>query len=761
MRLRNLSPVADSFGLQVITGTWQTTFWNVGFTQEITQLVNVGAGTTADFGVKVKVPASARPGEENIATIAALSKSATPYRDTALLFTQAEMTYTVRDSDNCGTGVQYNWIDATGGTRWDLNDTDPLFPEWVRVDLPTPFVFYNVTYDHLWVNDHGSVLFGDDNKYDDDNPSTAANPPIPSDDITDPNGAIHAMWGPTFLHAGQSAESAVYTLHDTSNGQNLFVIEYHEYEIAGGDAETFEVVLDLNSYEIRSQYHTITYDRWAVVGIENQFGTEGILYVDERVPEENRIHDGLAVHYGLGDPTPITTVGWVTPVSTATGNPNGVVTHTLTLSNTGTLPDVYDLSVFQAQFPITIMDATFTNPINETPVIAPCEAVTIGVRVDLPADTDFVEDVALIQARSQSEPLVNDMAEVTTNNARAGVNAGISTPQSGIPGNAVTHTLQITNTGNVTDSYQLTLTGGDWEAGFAGSITQTQSMPINTPLTVQVVVTVPVNAPINAGNLLTFTATSLRDGLVADSTLISTTAELLAAVTLPAVQTAEAPPNRVFVHQVLLKNAGNITDTYDLSLAGFSWTTTLTQTATSVTLAPQATRLVRVAVVVPAGSPAGISDSGTLTAQSQNYAVSAQTQLTTEVAETPAISIIPNQTSGNMPGLSVDYTVVFTNAGNIPDDYEISLTNFNWFTQFLPPHGGTTTTVFDLDPNDNGIVRVRVTISAAAPMGAIDHVVVTVRSLTNGSVVATTTLTTVVGANPNLNQRLYLPLIRR
>lgn len=33
------------------------------------------------------------------------------------------MSYTYRDNDQCNSGVHFQWVDATVGDRWDLDDS--------------------------------------------------------------------------------------------------------------------------------------------------------------------------------------------------------------------------------------------------------------------------------------------------------------------------------------------------------------------------------------------------------------------------------------------------------------------------------------------------------------------------------------------------------------------------------------------------------------------------------------------------------------
>jgi hypothetical protein len=330
---------------------------------------------------------------------------------------QARMVYHVRDSDTCGNGVHFNWVSALEGNRWDLEQGDPILPEYVSVSLPEPFLFYNQAYDHLWINDHATVLFSDDNFYDDPFPS--GTPPIPNPTVLDPNNAIYVAWGTSFWHPpDQDPDAAVYTYHDTSNGRNWFIVEYYKYTnllADDPDEDTMAVILDLDTYEITVQYESVTYSDFAVAGIENQGGSEGILYVHDQAPAENSLHDGLAIRYGLGEP-PVILEATLDPLTASeTGELGGSVDYLLTLSNTGSISDSYTLEATGNKWPITFYDATFTTPITTLGPLPSCQSSQFGVRVQIPAYASGVQDVATVRARSQTDTLIAAASVLTTN----------------------------------------------------------------------------------------------------------------------------------------------------------------------------------------------------------------------------------------------------------------------------------------------------------------------------------------------------------
>ncbi|MBK8902926.1 MAG: S8 family serine peptidase [Anaerolineaceae bacterium] len=414
LSLRNLSDFADSFDLAVADATWPTTIWDASFSSEIMQIGPVPPGETAEFGITVAIPPGSQPGKGAASTIEAVSQSGTPYTAVANLTALVEMVYTLHDSDTCGSGVHFNWVDSLAGDRWLLDEGGGL-PEYVSVSLPEPFVFFNKTYDHLWINDHATVLFADDNVYGDRIPSGV--PPIPNPTILDPNNAIYLAWGTSYWHPSDEDPAAgVYTYHDTGDGRNQFIITYYKYPNFLGDGDdTMQAILDLDTYEITVQYQTVVYSNFAVVGIENAGGTEGILYVNDQVPPENILHNELALRYTPGEIPDIVEV--VLEPSSATGAANGssTVDYVLMLMNTGSLTDSFTLEASGHTWPVTFYDANFTTPITSLDDVPSCQSVPFGVRVELPPGTDLQQDQVTVRARSQADTLVVGTAVLITN----------------------------------------------------------------------------------------------------------------------------------------------------------------------------------------------------------------------------------------------------------------------------------------------------------------------------------------------------------
>lgn len=156
---------------------------------------------------------------------------------------------------NYGTGVVYNWLDATNGGTIVAQGDDT----YQYVSLPFPFRFYGNTYTGVYVSSNGFVSFG--SGY-----TNYRNSCIPSTDP--PNNAIYAFWADLVPTGGSNGNIYV---KQTDN--DTFVIEWHrvrKYQTT--DYQTFEIVLK-RDHSIILQYQSITGINSVTVGVENATGT--------------------------------------------------------------------------------------------------------------------------------------------------------------------------------------------------------------------------------------------------------------------------------------------------------------------------------------------------------------------------------------------------------------------------------------------------------------------------------------------------------
>ena len=196
------------------------------------------------------------------------------------------------------------------------------------------------------------------------------------------------------------------------------------------------------------------------------------------------------------------------------GNPGEYVTYTLVLTNNNYLPDTF--------YPeIQSIWATELTPSPIGPV-PPDQSVSIQVTVSIPmAAPAFSSDIATLTFPSTIPAIPPAVATLTTSaNTVYGMDV-IADPTSqvanaeGIP---VTYTLYITNTGNITDSYNLFVTS-DWEVDYP---LHTPALSMGESIAIPVVVYVPVGIPSGTTNTTTVTIIPVGDPMHGHQLVLTT-----------------------------------------------------------------------------------------------------------------------------------------------------------------------------------------------------------------------------------------------
>lgn len=306
--------------------------------------------------------------------------------------------------------VPFQWIDATSGTRLDLEGDD----EVLAVQIGFSFPFYEQTWDQVFVSTNGFLTFGGAYRY-------AWGGYIPS--INPPNNLIAPLWT-DWTVGGSYNSGGIYVLRGGSAPNRYIVIEWYRVTPCcatnSTEYQTFEVILYENG-DIRFQYQELNGWRvqYATVGIEDSTGTSGILY--SGVPAVNTA-------LLLSRPAPRARVKAWLPEQGAFGHAGEVVTYTLTVRNTGEVgSDVYDLAI-TSRWPVTAQSET--GPLTDTDSdgspdtgsLAQGEDASIIVKVQVPEDAQVGGyDVAHLAWRSSL-----DTRQVTTVTLRTAVPASFA-----------------------------------------------------------------------------------------------------------------------------------------------------------------------------------------------------------------------------------------------------------------------------------------------------------------------------------------------
>jgi uncharacterized repeat protein (TIGR01451 family) len=392
----------------------------------------------------------------------------------------------------------------------------------------------------------------------------------------------------------------------------------------------------------------------------------------------------------------------VDPLSDSqSANQGQSVVYTVRVTNEGTCPDSFDVSVSGTAWTVTPSSYS-VGPLEQG------DFEDVEITVDVPSDALCGPESAVITFTSQGASSASASSElVTTVNTVRGITVTpASATLSGLPGAELPYTLRVTNIGNCADTFDLAVPQNSWITGAPDAV---GPLLPGFGYDVDVIATVPVDALCTDQDVATVTFTSSDGTPSASSILTSLTLPVYAVTVEPPTATASAAPGTDAAYTLRVTNIGNCTDTFDFSAAGDDWPASALPPA--VTLAPAAYADVGVAVAVPSGAQCGASDSATVTFTSSDDSASDWSLLTTSVSTVRSLSVVPPAPalSGN-PGSDVTYTLWVHNEGNCADTVDVSVSGTSWSVS-------TEYTEMQLAPNQLLSIDVTVHVPTTAQCG--------------------------------------------
>lgn len=286
------------------------------------------------------------------------------------------------------------------------------------------------------------------------------------------------------------------------------------------------------------------------------------------------------------------------------------VSYTLPVSNTGNVNDTFDLLVAGNNW-----ETTATASVGP---LAAGDSASATVTVKIPAAAlGRQSDTASVTIRSRGDPSQQTSVQlVTTAQPLYGL---LASPPTGVlegkPDTTVIHTLTITNTANTSDTFTLTL-AGEWPASAASP-----TAPLNkgASLTIPVSVTIPPATPAGTAAPLTVTVRSQGDPTKAAQVVLNTRALPGYGLRIAANRLNQsAPPGTIVTYQMTISNTGNLSDTFDISISGNQWPSSLPTTAGPLERGNSST--FNVAVTLPTDTLGAASDTVTVTVRSRSDA---------------------------------------------------------------------------------------------------------------------------------------------
>jgi uncharacterized membrane protein len=405
--------------------------------------------------------------------------------------------------------------------------------------------------------------------------------------------------------------------------------------------------------------------------------------------------------------------------------PDTILTYTHWLTNTGTGPDIFDLQFTSDHGWGMLLDA---GPFS----LDAGESISIHVRVDVPAGSGGMMDTTYVTATSQTGGVSDSATDTTTSIHTPDVVIEPDQTRSVLPDESHTYIHTLRNAGDGEDTFDLTFSSSQ---GWA-TLLDPGPFTLDAGDTTEVRVEVVVPSGLISGTLTdvaVVTATSQADTDVFDTATDTTDVGYAPDVTfVPDYLETGAAPNDTFVYTHTLTNAGNYTDTFELTFSSSQGWGSLLDPG-PFNLGPMEATEVRVEVTVPAGGT-DQSDTSVVTATSQGGAGPALVRDTTAAFD-PGVAFTPDHIQTVDPGETITYTHYLTNTGSATDTLTLSMNSSQGWATLLDPGP------FMLVPNAGTMVRVRVMVPAQSG-GQTDVTVIEAATLSGGGPTAQVTDTT-------------------
>ncbi len=358
----------------------------------------------------------------------------------------------------------------------------------------------------------------------------------------------------------------------------------------------------------------------------------------------------------------------VTPdADAAQADPGASVTYALQVHNIGMNSDTYDISVYSQW--------AYSAPSTIGP-IAPGEMLSFDVQVTVPADATHGEsDAALVTVLSQANPEVSDSSLLTTTaNYYDLTLTPVTAEGNGYPGGQVEYVLQVTNTGNRPDTFDISA-NGEWPVNAPASI---GPLAPGEWADVNINVSVPAAAVPGESDIATIQATSQGDGTKLQTSTLTTNAIQAGPLVSPATDEGAGDPGTTVTYNLTLTNHNFVPDTFSLT-ASSGWV--IDYPASIGPIPADGSTSLQVSVEVPADAVGGAADTAVITVTSSIPDLpQATATLVTTANDVFSFLATPVEDTlvAHGRGTTVEYTILVTNTGNVTDTYDLHILSTDW-----------------------------------------------------------------------------------
>jgi uncharacterized membrane protein len=413
------------------------------------------------------------------------------------------------------------------------------------------------------------------------------------------------------------------------------------------------------------------------------------------------------------------------------------VTFTVTVTNLGDQGDNYEFLYSRGDW---------ENFISPSELSVPAKSFgTATLTIRIPSDAAAGTYLAWVKAYS-SHASYMQWCYIRVPVAR-GVGVSISPDVNyGKPGENVTFSVRVTNTGKVDDNYYLSASDSmGWDNLRLNDNTFTISAGENRTTTLRI--HIPNNAVVGTSSRITVTATSRTDVTIGNSGIC------MVSVIPPQVRVSISPSEdnaaqgEALDFAVTVTNMGTATYTFTMTASDIeNWGPTISPTP--ITLAGGASRTgITLSVTVPSTATEGDSTMITVTATSQtDNAIENSATCTAYCRVVPTwrgvqVTISPSEDNAAQ-GEALDFTVTVKNTGELDDTYDLTVSDDALWGALLDED---TLTIL---AHENTTVTVSVTVPSDAAEGDSTMITVTATSRGDPTVSDSATCTTTAAKAP-------------
>lgn len=530
--------------------------------------------------------------------------------------------------------------------------------------------------------------------------------------------------GPSLAQSGDPGATVQYshTLTNTGDGLGVFAIQTLSATPPG-----WEIVIEPGQTGVLPPGASVPF----TVSVTVPAGTAA-----------NTVHLAEIEAYALANPTARAVLTDTTTVLSAYGLQllpeaqaqsvgSGVTAvYNLTLTNLGNIADDVTLSVAES-----LPWGASVNPLTVT--LSPGASTLVTLLVPTPPNSGGQVQVAQVTAVSSNPSIQVTAVGTTTVLIEPGVTLEPDNAQLANPGELVVYQHTLTNSGNVSDTFDLNAVSSQgWAVNLGLSSVELRA---GESATVVLTVTVPLAANPGDQDVTTITATSTVDPDVSDSATDTTTVRTpqVASVTIAPDNTGSGQPGELLTYQHTVTNTGDFATQFTLTaVSDQGWSVMVTPAL--LDLDAGASAPVTVSVQIPPTASSGQVDATTVTVADVGLTAQDTAVNTTTVIGVYGVLIGPNRWAAGAPGAVITYTHTVTNSGDFYDSYAVSVASTQGWAAVTPA------AIPPLLPGETAAVTVTVTIPGGAGNGQIDRAMVSVQSLNDPATADSAIDTTIV-----------------